>query len=583
MIPPRTTAGYSLTGVRSPNMLYFLQQAITGTHPETLAARLEAIGFRVLGQRAIDESLLYFDTQDGAVFARGGRLCRELPAAASREPPLAASREPPPARSPWRFRGCRQESVGCDSLADVRTAVSWLPDAAALHPILLALRSGARLRVRGLATRDLSVVVERWSFAGTAPPANGQDRWPLDPAACAVLDAGNSGAASAIGFAAPAAQMPPSWYVAADDGPRHDRTYLDMVLAEHACAVGLRRGRPVTRWDPLTTGLQLIGRLPPGLAAPSGLVVRRADSLTAVLGKRVRLQGMRLASCVDGIVCDRHPEYVHDARVAVRRARFALLVAAVNGDPAARELSDRLRSLARLLGPVRDLDVLLARLGELAATARQSAGLDGAAGGAAEQRLAAELWARREERRAAAAEMLRTPETVRLVQQVSRWCAGGVADQPAGSSARAALRAALEQVDKAGSDATGSESVPVRTLHRLRLRLKRLRYTAELFSGALPRRRGNRALEAVAGECSAAQTALGDLNDDAVAAAEISAAAGMMRDAGKADAASAAPRNSRNSRNWRSGSSRSCGSGRNAPRLTFWTGGRGTETGCEER
>ncbi len=523
-----------------------MQQAITGTHPETLAARLEAIGFRVLGQRAIDESLLYFDTQDGAVFARGGRLCRELPVAASREPPLAASREPPPARSPWRFRGCRQESVGCDSLAAVRTAVPWLPDAAALHPILLALRSGARLRVRGLATRDLTVVVERWSFAGTAPPANGQDRWPLDPAACAVLDAGNAGAASATGSAAPAAQMPPCWYVAADDGPRHDRTYLDMVLAEHACAVGLRRGRPVTRWDPLTTGLQLIGRLPPGLAAPRGLVVRRADSLTAVLGKRVRLQGMRLASCVDGIVCDRHPEYVHDARVAVRRARFALLVAAVNGDPAARELSDRLRSLARLLGPVRDLDVLLARLDELAATAMQSAEPDGAGGGAggggAEQRLAAELWARREERRAAAAEMLRTPETVRLVQQVSRWCAGGVADQPAGSSARAALRAALEQVDKAGSDATGSESVPVRTLHRLRLRLKRLRYTAELFSGALPRRRGNRALEAVAGECSAAQTALGDLNDDAVAAAEISAAARMVQEAGKADEASAAGR-----------------------------------------
>ena len=507
-------------------MLYFLQQAITGTHPETLAARLEAIGFRVLGQRAIDEPLLYFDTQEGTVFARGGRLCRELPAAASGEAPLAGSS--------WRFRGCRQVSIGCDSLAGVRRAVPWLPDAAALHPILLALRSGARLRVRGLATRDLTVVVERWSFAGTAPPANGQHRGPLDPAAFAVLYAG------AAGGAAPAAQMPPCWYVAPDDGPRHDRTYLDMVLAEHAGAVGLRRGRPASRWDPLTAGLELIGRLPPGLAAPRGLVVRRADSLTAVLGKTVRLQGMRLASCVDGIVCDRHPEYVHDARVAVRRARFALLVAEVNGDPAARALSDRLRRLARLLGPVRDLDVLLARLDELAATAWQSAGPDGAAGGAAEQRLAAELWARREERRAAVAEMLRTPETVRLVQQVSRWCAGGVVDQPAGSSARAALRAALEQVDKAGSEATGSESVPVRTLHRLRLRLKRLRYTAELFSGALPRRRGNRALEAVAGECSAAQTALGDLNDDAVAAAEISAAAGMLREAGEADAATAA-------------------------------------------
>ena len=509
-------------------MLYSLQQAITGTHPETLAARLEAIGFRVLRQRAIDEPLLYFDTQEGAVFARGGRLLRELP--------TAAFREPPPARSPWRFLGCRQVSLRCDSLAGVRRAVPWLPDAAELHPILLALRSGARLRVRGLATRDLTVVVERWSFAGTAPPANGHDRGPLDPAAFAVLHGGDSGSA------APAGQMPPCWYVAPDDGPRHDRAYLDMVLAEHACAMGLRRGRPPSRWDPLTAGLELIGRLPPGLAAPRGLVVRRADSLTAVLGKTIRLQGMRLASCVDGIVCDRHPEYVHDARVAVRRARFALMVAVANGDgdPAARELSDRLRALARLLGPVRDLDVLLARLEELAATALQDAELDGAAGAAATRRLADELWARREERRAAAAEMLRTPETARLVQQVSRWCAGGVPDQPAASSARTALRAALEQVDKAGSAAMGTESVPVSTLHRLRLRLKRLRYTAELFSGALPRRRENRALNAVAAQCAAAQTTLGDLNDDAVAAAEIGATAGTMRDAGKADAASAA-------------------------------------------
>ncbi len=302
-------------------MLYFLQQAITGTHPETLAARLEAIGFRVLGQRAIDESLLYFDTQDGAVFARGGRLCRELPAAASREAPLA--------RSSWRFRGCRQVSIGCDSLAAVRTDVPWLPDAAALHPILLALRSGARLRVRGLATRDLTVVVERWSFTGAAPPANGQQRGPLDPAAFAVLDAGGAGSA------APAAQMPACWYVAPDDGPRHDRAYLDMVLAEHAGAVGLRRGRPASRWDPLTAGLELIGRLPPGLAAPRGLVVRRADSLTAVLGKTVRLQGMRLTSCVEGIVCDRHAEYVHDARVGRAHGAAACSTAPSGGQPPA--------------------------------------------------------------------------------------------------------------------------------------------------------------------------------------------------------------------------------------------------------
>ena len=489
-----------------------LQQATIGKYPDVLAARLEAIGFRVLRRQTIDELLQYFDTQGGAVLRRGGRLCRELPSAGL----------------PWRFRGSRQVSIRRESLAGIRRVVPWLPDAAELHPILLALRSGARLRVRGLATRDLTVVVERWSFAGTAPPAGGHDRGPLDHAACSVLHNGGADTAASVG------QTPPFWYVAADDGPRHDRAYLDMVLAEHGDALGLRRGRPDSGWDPLTGGLALIGRLPPGLAAPRGLVVRRGDSLPAVLRKTIRLQGMRLASCVDGIVGDRHPEYVHDARVAVRRARFALLVAAANGDPSARDLSDRLRAVARVLGPVRDLDVLLARLGELAVTAGQAAS-DATAGGAAERRLADELWARREERRAAAAEMLCKPETGRLVQQVSRWCAGNVADQPAAASTRIALRAALKQVDKVGVAAMGSEPVPVPTLHRLRLRLKRLRYTAELFSGALPRRRQNRFLDAVAAECSAAQTELGELNDDAVAAAEIGATASMLRDAGSAD------------------------------------------------
>ena len=55
-----------------------------------------------------------------------------------------------------------------------------------------------------------------------------------------------------------------------------------------------------------------------------------------------------------------------------------------------------------------------------------------------------------------------------------------------------------------------------------------MRYTAELFSGALPRRHENRSLDAVAAECSATQTELGDLNDDAVAAAEVGAAASML-------------------------------------------------------
>lgn len=494
-------------------MLCELEHATAWVSPPVLAARLEAIGFRVLRRRTIDEPLLFFDTQRGTVYARNGRLVREWGAG----------------RTAWRL-GCKGDRwMNAASLDDLRGAVPWLPGDVELHPILHAVRSGVVLRLRGLGTRDLTVVVERWGFAGTAPPADAPTRGLLVRAARVLPSA------AATGSGAPAAQMPTAWYVAPDEGPRHDRAYLEMLLSEHARAVGLQRGRPAGSWDPLTAGLELIGRLPPGLAAPRRLVVRRADTLTAVLRKTVRLQGLRLASCVDGILCDHHPEYVHDARVAARRARFALLVADASGDPAARELSGRLRRVARLLGPVRDLDVLLARLAELAATAMLDGELDRTAGSAAEQRLTHELRARREERRVTAAEMLQDTDTGCLLEQLSGWRADGFADQPAEGRARDALGVALERVEKAGSAVTTSESVPVCDLHRLRLRLKRLRYTAELFSGALARRRDNRALGAVVAECAAAQTLLGDLNDDAVAETEVAAATGVLRDRNSGD------------------------------------------------
>ena len=494
-------------------MLYELERSIACVSTPALVARLEAIGFREMRRWTIDEQMLFFDTQQGAVYSRDGRLVRGWGTG----------------RTAWRLRSKGERWMNAGSLGDLRRAVPWLPADMELHPILRAVRSAVLLRLRGLATRDLTVVVERWSFAGTAPPADGQAPGLLVRAAVERPGAAPTSCTS------PAARMPTVWYVAPDDGPRHDRAYLEMLLSEHARALGLQRGRPAGSWDPLSAGLEMIGRLPPGLAAPRRLVVRRADSLTAVLGKTIRLQGLRLASCVDGILCDHHPEYVHDARVAVRRARFALLVAAAGGDPAARELSGRLRCVARLLGPVRDLDVLLARLAALAATAMPDTTSEGTAGSAAERRLSDELWARREERRGTAAGLLHDADTGRLLEQISGWRADGIADQPADGSARDALRAALERVEKAGSAVATSGSVPVGNLHRLRLRLKRLRYTAELFSGALRRKRDNRALGAVVAECAAAQTLLGDLNDDAVAETEIAAAAGVVRDRDSGD------------------------------------------------
>ena len=141
----------------------------------------------------------------------------------------------------------------------------------------------------------------------------------------------------------------------------------------------------------------------------------------------------------------------------------------------------------------------------------------------AQQRLAAALGARRAQRLARVQEGLPGSALARLPELLSRWVDAGIFDRPVTPVAAAAIRTALAQAAKSGRAATRRSGARATDLHRLRLRLKRLRYTAELFAGALPRRRANRALATIVAQCATAQASLGELNDDAVAAAEIRA------------------------------------------------------------
>jgi CHAD domain-containing protein len=142
---------------------------------------------------------------------------------------------------------------------------------------------------------------------------------------------------------------------------------------------------------------------------------------------------------------------------------------------------------------------------------------------AAPRRLADALHAQRAQRLERVQEALPGVELACLPALLSRWDGAGVVDEPVNAVAAAAVRAALAQANRCGRALTGPATARASDLHRLRLRLKRLRYTAELFAGALPRRRANRALTALVERCATAQTSLGELNDDAVAAAEIRA------------------------------------------------------------
>ena len=503
---------------------------------------LGRIGFRVTRQRRFEESLLFVDTQDGAIFARGGRLARCRQRGGPR----------------WRFSDDCAGWIDAGSLAELRGLAPWLPAEEDLHPVLHALRSGAALPLRSVASRDVTLVMEEWSFRGPYSAPEDNDRTGAarpDPGQVGGGATGTAARNSAAGVNGadrpPAAAVPeqvravaPCWYLEPDAGPPHDHAYVNLVLTEHAALLGCRQGQPAPRWDPLANGLQLLGRLPPGLPVPRPLRLQRGDRLVTLLSKSVRLQGLRLASCLDGVLHDRHPEYVHDARVATRRARFALRIAARADRQQARDLRDRLGTLAQLLGPVRDLDVLFPRLSALADAAYHDLhGADRPAAHTRDQalrRLEDALHARRAERLQQAQEGLPRAELAYLPSLLSHWGGTGGVDEPVTAVAGAAIRTALAQAIRVGRAATAPTAARVDDLHRLRLRLKRLRYTAELFAGALPRRSANRALESIVTRCAAAQTTLGELNDDAVAAIEIRAVVPLLESAGGGPAAGAA-------------------------------------------
>jgi CHAD domain-containing protein len=210
-------------------------------------------------------------------------------------------------------------------------------------------------------------------------------------------------------------------------------------------------------------------------------------------------------------------EDLHQMRVSVRRMRAALKSARPLLDA---EWADGLRAelgwLGRALGPSRDLDVMIDRLrGEIDALppAERAAG-DVLVGYVERERAAA--------RRAMTAE-LDDPRYHALVRRLVDAVAEPLPEPPEGV-ARPELvdlvRAEARKIDKAVRRA--GDDPPDMTLHDLRIRTKRLRYTGELVEPAMRGRKGKRtsAAKAVRRTLKAAaelQEVLGDHQDACVA------------------------------------------------------------------
>ena len=257
---------------------------------------------------------------------------------------------------------------------------------------------------------------------------------------------------------------------------------------------------PSGRPRPLTTGRL---RLP---AEPR--TARRRDGLTAHLRASVDTQlRVLLVEQVTAGQMD-EPESVHQMRVAARRLRVVLRMDRGGFGPQAGWLRDELSWLGSLLGEVRDLDVLCERLAENATTLPE---VDLVAFGDVLAALLA--------RRSTAAET--------LVAELAR------------PRFRSLLRKlaveALAPVDPADDYLPSADDLlakPLRRLHRqlavvatapsdeqwhdLRIRVKRVRYAAEL-AGRLAGRKQRAGLAHLVGQAKELQELLGAFNDTVVA------------------------------------------------------------------
>ena len=291
---------------------------------------------------------------------------------------------------------------------------------------------------------------------------------------------------------------------------------------EDLIALALRfasRGSDALALVPLTAskaerGYRLAAGLapPPTKASASGFVDRlKADMTAGAALRAIIAQGLSVLLANTGALRDGHdPEYVHQARVALRRMRSAVrLLDRRHADfPVA--LANDLRWAGRLLRDARDWDVLAGdTLPAFAAAASPELGPQA-------QRLLDRARTRRDAARSAASAALATHRFARLALRLQAWT---LTPPPAG---RTLARLAPQMIGKAHARLFSAAQffaalLPERR-HRVRILAKRLRYGLDVFSVSLPPKPTERYIAALSGM----QDVLGELNDSVVARSVLS-------------------------------------------------------------
>jgi inorganic triphosphatase YgiF len=220
-----------------------------------------------------------------------------------------------------------------------------------------------------------------------------------------------------------------------------------------------------------------------------------------------RIAGECLAQ-LQGNVADlgQDPEYLHQARVAVRRLRSALGLFGATLPEVPADIVEELRWLMGCLGPARDWDVFV--------TQTLPPIVEELAGNPALERLQADAARLREAHRQAALEAVLSQRYTRLMLTLGLGLAR-LAEPPGDPAALADFAAQMltRQHKRLRRRGKHHATLSPAERHALRIAAKKLRYAVEFFAGLYPRKRACPYLAALA----ALQDVLGALNDAAVA------------------------------------------------------------------
>ena len=419
---------------------------------------------------------LYFDTPDGEIARNGmalrlrrvdGRWIQGLKAGKSGRGGLHAREE-------WEFD---RDGPGIDLAAFAATPLARLRDAGRLHERLapvfevdfvrtawtVAPRRGSRLEV----ALDVGRVATRTRS---------------EPIAELEIECLEAGAGAAFDFAL---------------------ALLRHVRLRPSAVTKAQRGYRLLRGTP-----PLPARTKPVALRPS---LTPLEAARAVIGPALE----QLQANEDGLLRSDDPEFVHQARVALRRMRSALRIfRAAIGRDRARAWREALGGFAAALGGARDWDVFAHETLPPALAACRDAALA--------RRLQARADRRRAGERAAARRALASPAHARVVLELARWLAG--AEPPSAGTSRAPLapfatRVLRKRHKRLLAGARRLASLDAEGRHRVRIDAKRLRYAVDGLASVFESRRVKRYRRALAG----LQDQLGTAND-AVSAARLVAA-----------------------------------------------------------